>query len=350
MSTAALRHNLGVLRERAGNCRVMAVIKANAYGHGLIGAARALDEADSLAVARVNEALTLRDAGIDKPIVLLEGVIDTEELEYAARSNCEIVVHHMSQVEQLRNARLAGVMTVWLKLDSGMNRLGLSPAQFNEALRVLDELPGVLKPVKILTHLANAELREHESNARQRALLERVTRGLTGERSICNSAALLSTPDSCANWVRPGLALYGVSPFGDSIAADFSLIPVMALRARIIALKDIESGEHVGYGSTWTARSRTGLAVASIGYGDGYPRSIGDGTPVVIHGMRSHIVGRVSMDMISIDVTGRDDVRIGDDVTLWGDELPVEEIAACARTIPYELLSGLTQRVDLRWE
>ena len=346
VDTGALRHNLQVVRRWAPKSRVMAVIKANAYGHGLVQVARALESADAFAVARVDEGLSLRMAGIDAPTVLLEGVFDAGQLDAAAGANFELVVHTEEQIWLLREAPVDARFKVWLKLDTGMNRLGFKGDEFGAAYAELSDLRCVQPPVNLFTHLASADAPELSTTADQLALFEAATRSLPGERCIANSAGMLSFAKAQADWVRPGLLLYGVSPVAGAIGTDYGLKPVMTLRSHVIALKDLAVGERVGYGGDWAAARPTRLAVAAVGYGDGYPRSLGSGTPVLVNGERAGLVGRVSMDMIGIDVT---DLRrppvLGDPVVLWGEGLPVEEIAVWADTIPYELLCGISQRV-----
>ena len=351
VDTGALRHNLQIVRRWAPQSRVMAVIKANAYGHGLVAVARALDAADAFAVARVDEGLTLRAAGIQSPTVLLEGVFDREQLDAAAAARFELVVHTPEQIELLRLAKPGQRFKVWLKLDSGMNRLGFKGAAFDAAHTALSALGSVQSPVNLFTHLASADEPELPTTADQIARFLDATRGMPGERSIANSAGMLSFSAAQADWVRPGLLLYGVSPIAGAIGADYGLRAVMTLRSHLIAVKDLAAGEKVGYGGNWTALRPTRLAVAAVGYGDGYPRNLGSGTPVLVNGERAGLVGRVSMDMIGIDVSDlKREPRLGDPVILWGEGLPVEEIAVWADTIPYELVCGISQRVavDLR--
>ncbi len=346
IDTGALEHNLHAVRRHAPKSRVMAVIKANAYGHGLVAVARALQAADSFAVARVDEGLTLRNSGIGKRTVLLEGVFDREQLDAAAAAGFELVVHTIEQIDLLRAARPGANFNIWLKLDSGMNRLGFKGAAFDAALSALSALPGVQSPVNLFTHLACADSPELSATTDQLDRFARATSSLQGERSIANSAGMLNFPQAQADWVRPGLLLYGVSPFAGSIGADHGLRPVMTLHSHVIALKDLAAGEHVGYGGDWTTRRPTRLAVAAVGYGDGYPRGLAAGSPVLVNGERAPLAGRVSMDMIGIDVTDLKRLpRLGDPVILWGGGLPVEEIAVWADTIPYELLCGISQRV-----
>jgi alanine racemase len=346
IDTGALRHNLERVRNWAPRSKVMAVIKANAYGHGLVAVARALEAADSFAVARVDEGLTLRNAGIQKRTVLLEGVFDRIQLDAAAGAGFELVVHTAEQIDLLREAGTGEPFKVWLKLDSGMNRLGFKGDAFAAARTALSALPRIKSPVNLFTHLASADDPELPATNEQLGRFADATHSLPGERSIANSAAMMSFPQAQADWVRPGLLLYGVSPFGGSIGADFGLKPVMTLHSHLIAIKDLSPGERVGYGGNWTATRPTRLAVAAVGYGDGYPRSLGSGSPVLVNGRRAPLAGRVSMDMIGIDVTDLPEMpKLGDPVILWGAGLPVEEIAVWADTIPYELLCGISQRV-----
>jgi alanine racemase len=349
IDTGALRHNLQIVRRRAPRSRIMAVIKANAYGHGLIAVARALDSADAFAVARVDEGLALRDAGIKGAIVLLEGVFDQAQLDAAAAADFELVVHTPEQIELLRNASPAQRFKVWLKLDSGMNRLGFKQPEFASAHVALSALPALRGPVNLFTHLASADVPGAATTEDQLNAFASATQGFSGECCIENSAAIFAFPKSQADWVRPGLLLYGASPFAGSIGADYGLRPVMTLHSHVIATKPISVGEHVGYGGDWIAARPTRLAIAAVGYGDGYPRSIPSGAPVLINGERAELAGRVSMDMIAVDITDlKAAVKLGDPVVLWGAGLPVEEVAVWAQTIPYELLCGISQRVASR--
>ena len=348
IDTAALRQNLRVVRARAPGSRVMAVIKANAYGHGLVTVAQALDEADAFAVARVDEGLALRSAGITKAVVLLEGVFDGEQLALAAAQRFGLVVHIEEQVRLLEQAPAGAPFDVWLKLDTGMNRLGLTGAEFAAAHAALSLLPGVRQPVGLMSHLASADIREDPENMLQLQRFAQATRDLPGARSLANSAALLNFPAALADWVRPGLLLYGVSPLAGTQGAEVGLEPVMTLHSRIIGLKNVARGERVGYGGAWTAERPTRLAIAAVGYGDGYPRNMPSGSPVLVNGASAKIAGKVSMDMIGIDVTELPQgAKLGDPVLLWGPGLPVERVAALAGTIPYELLCGISQRVAI---
>jgi alanine racemase len=325
----------------------MAVVKANAYGHGLVPTALALADADAFAVARLEEGLALRAAGVTRPIVLLEGVFASEQLLEAARHGFDIVVHDPLQIELLEAFSGAHRFIIWLKIDTGMNRLGFRPADFPVALaRVRAIMPAPLE-IRLLTHLARADDRDDASNREQIARFNSVVGKLDYATSIANSAGLLSGAGVQADWVRPGLALYGVSPFADQKASDLNLEPVMALESAVITIRRVPKGETVGYGGVWRAPRDSTIAIVAAGYGDGLPRNLPSDTPVLVAGRRAMIAGRVSMDMIAVDVSELPPLRVGDPVTLWGEGLPVEEIARHAGTIPYELLCGVSQRVPL---
>jgi len=344
IDTSALRHNLARVRELAPRSRVMAVIKANAYGHGLETAAAALADADGLAVARVEEALALRAAGSRHRILLLEGVSRAEQLEVAARDGFDVMIHSLDQLVMLEQRPRGTTLRTWIKLDTGMNRLGFRVEEFSGALARLVRIGGVAPDPTIVTHLASADEVDDPKTQRQLDSFDAATRGLPGERSVANSAAILAWPASHGDWVRPGLMLYGASPFPRGSGADVGLRPVMTLQSEVIAVKTVEAGETVGYGGAWRAARRTSMAVVAVGYGDGYPRSARPGTPLLIDGQRAPLIGRVSMDMITADVTGMPGVRVGASVELWGAMLPIEEVARSADRIPYELTCGVTQR------
>ncbi len=346
VDTAALRHNLGRVRATAPDTRVMAVIKANAYGHGLVPAAKALAQTDGFAVARLEEGLALRQAGLSTRILLLEGVFSPGQLATAAEQHFDLMVHSFEQLEMLEARGGSEPIAAWIKVDTGMNRLGFRTEQFQAAYARLRRIPNVAPDATLVTHLASADDRRDPKTSEQLRAFASVTSGLAGARSIANSAALLAWPDTRADWVRPGLALYGVTPFPSGTGGELGLRPVMTLQSEVIALKDVRAGETVGYGGEWRAERDTRLAVVAAGYGDGYPRSVGSGTPVLVNGHRAPLVGRVSMDMVTVDVTDVPGVATGDPVVLWGEGVPVEEIARHAGTIPYELICGVSQRVQ----
>jgi alanine racemase len=346
VDTGALRHNLQRVRAAAPGARVMSVIKANAYGHGLVPAAKALFATDGYAVARLEEGLALRAAGLAQRVLLLEGVFDADQLDAAVQQSFDLMVHSPEQLQLLESRGRRGELRVWLKVDTGMNRLGFRVEDFADAHARLARIAGPANPPALVTHLATADDRSDPMTTRQLRVFDDVTRGLPGERSVANSAGLLGWPASLGDWVRPGLVLYGATPFPNGTAADFGLKPVMTLQSEVLAVKAVHTGETVGYGAAWRADRETHIAVAAAGYGDGYPRSTVSGAPVAINGHRAPLVGRVSMDMVAIDITDVPAIAPGDPVVLWGEGVPVEEVARCAGTIPYELLCGVSQRVQ----
>jgi alanine racemase len=341
----ALHHNLQRVRDAAPGKRVLAVVKADGYGHGLLRVARALADADAYAVACIEEAMALREEGVGKPVVLLEGCFDAEELALASRHAFEVVVHHESQLEILERARLVRPVRAWLKIDTGMHRLGFAPQAALAAWQRLTACESVSPRIGLFTHLANADVRGDGCTPRQLAVFRAALPQDAGEVSIANSAAVLGWPEAHADWVRPGIMLYGASPFVERRGADDGLRPVMTLSTRLIAVNRCRRGDALGYGGTWTCPEDMPVGVAAIGYGDGYPRHAASGTPVLVNGRRVPLVGRVCMDMILLDLRAAPHARVGDPVVCWGEGLPVEEIAQHASTIAYTLLCGITRRV-----
>jgi alanine racemase len=341
----ALRHNLKRVRELAPHSKVMAVVKANAYGHGLALTAQALAGSDAFAVAGLEEAQLIRRAGLSNPIVLLEGVFSEAELEEAAQWDCQLVVHDEYQLKLIEKSGLKQQLGVWLKVDTGMNRLGFAPAAVQDAWKRLAKAKAVKQPVRLMTHFASADEVSNPKTLAQLEVFAAAIEGLKAERSIANSAGILAWPQSHADWVRPGSMLYGASPFSTKTGADDGLKPVMTMETALIAVKKLKKGESVGYGGAFVVPDDMTLGIAAIGYGDGYPRHAPSGTPMLVKGQRVPLVGRVAMDMIALDLSGLRSPAVGDRVVAWGPELPVEEIARAAGTIPLELLCGVTQRV-----
>ena len=343
----ALRHNLAQARQAAPQSRVMAVIKADGYGHGLLRVAAALRRADAFAVTCLEEAIPLREAGYAHPILLLAGPFEPSELEACRRYRLDIVVHAPWQVELLEAASAGRALSVWLKIDSGMHRLGLMPEQVPELHRRLTRCAAVNTHIRLITHMACADDRDDlRSTPGQVQRFAEAGAGLDGERSLANSASVLGWPETHADWVRPGVMLYGVDPFCDEVAERPALQPAMTLCSPLIAVRHLAAGERIGYGGTWACPEDMPVGVVAIGYGDGYPRHAPSGTPLLVNGHRSRLLGRVSMDLICIDLRGLEQqVQVGDDVVLWGRGLPVEQIAALSGTIGYELLCGVSPRV-----
>ncbi|MFU8877641.1 MAG: alanine racemase, partial [Wenzhouxiangellaceae bacterium] len=336
IDVAALGHNLARVRERAGHARVMAVVKADAYGHELRRCIPALDQADLLAVATMDEARAIRTLNPAVPILLLEGIVAAGELEMVTQLRLEMVVHHPVQLDWLEQSGRSPGARIWLKIDSGMHRLGFPLALADETHQRLAALPGV-EEVVLMTHFACADDPDNPLTRQQAERFDRATAELSGRHCLANSAALLNFPELARDWVRAGLLLYGVSPLPGSDGPSLGLKPVMTFETRLIAINEVRAGESIGYGARFVAQRNMRVGVAAAGYGDGYPRNMPDGTPVLVNGREQSLAGRVSMDMITVDLEGQPDACVGDPVVLWGRGLPVERIAAIAGTIPYEL-------------
>ena len=343
---SALRHNLGVARRHAPGSKIWAVVKADAYGHGLLRVAQALADADGYALLDLNDAVRLRDAGVTKPILLLEGMFQPADLELVDRYRLALTLHDGEQLAMLERARLSAPVPVWLKVNTGLNRLGLSGAGVRSAYTRL-QAGGKAAPISLLTHFADAD--GTGGVAAQLARFVEWTEGIHAERSMANSAALLRYPETHADWVRPGIMLYGCSPFADVDAAALGLEPVMTLASEIIAVQEIKPGERVGYGGTFAAERPMRIGVVACGYADGYPRHApglrDQAPPVVVAGRRTHTVGRISMDMLCADLSDIPQAGVGSPVILWGEGLPADEVAASAGTVSYELLCALAARV-----
>ncbi|RJG06021.1 alanine racemase [Noviherbaspirillum cavernae] len=342
---AAMRHNLAVAKNRAPGARVWAVVKANAYGHGLERGMRGFSEADGLALIEVEGAVSLREMGWKKPILLLEGFFEFADLNVVAEHDVQVAVHCDEQIAMIERARLAMPIDVHLKMNSGMNRLGFKPDVYRDAYARLRNIPAV-RSLTLMTHFANADDTDNPGLplAEQIRRFQAGAAGLTDERSLFNSAADLMPPDVHTDWVRPGIMLYGGTPGGKS-AEEFGLRPAMTLTSEIIGVQSVESGDALGYGSRFIAGKPMKIGVVACGYADGYPRHAPNGTPVIVEGRRTQIVGRVSMDMITVDLSDIPGAAIGSKVILWGEGLPIDEVANAAGTIGYELMCALAPRV-----
>lgn len=347
---AALRHNLGVARRAAPGARVMAAIKAQGYGHGLIRVATALaDDTDAFAVASMGEGVALREAGFtEHPVCVLNGPVDAADLDAAAAWRLDPVIHQPWHLEALAGLVTGRPMRVWLKIDSGMGRVGIRPAETSAWLDALAGCPAVARPVGLMTHMACADDRADDHTERQWRCFVEASGDHPGPRSAANSACVMAWPRTHADWIRPGIMLYGCSPLLEDGAGSPALEPAMTLTSRLIAINHLAAGSPVGYGRTWRCPAAMPVGVVGIGYGDGYPRAVPSGTPILVGGRRTTIIGRVSMDKITVDLRPLPAAGIGDEVVLWGRGLPVEEIAAAAGTIGYELLCGVHGRVPSR--
>jgi alanine racemase len=341
---AALRHNLRRVRKAAPESHVWSVIKADAYGHGLLRVAAALRGSDGFAVARIDEAVRLRNGGFEHPILITGGCYTPEEMSLAARNEFEITIHQNQQLALLDTIPAGDRLTLWLKVDTGMHRLGFAPGEAVGIARKLRGHPSI-RQFNLMTHLANADDRLDSATEAQLNIFDEIATSEFSRSSIANSAGVLGFKASHRDWVRPGIMLYGASPFVDSMAADEDLQPVMTLKSHVIALKQCSKGDRVGYGGSYQCPQAMPVAVVAVGYGDGYPRHAVEGTPVLVAGRRLPLIGRVSMDLITLDARHCPEVRVGDEAILWGRGLPVEEIAEQAGTIAYELLCSVTSRV-----
>ncbi len=346
----ALRANLSAARAAAPRSRVMAVVKSDGYGHGLVPVAGALAEsADAFAVTDFSEAEALRAAGLRHRIVLLQGPYTVEDLHRAAAGNLELVIHSQWQVAALVENRLPSPVTVWIKVDSGMHRLGFEPESVQSVWRQLTETSSVRADIGFLTHLACADDRDDSATRRQLEVFEAACGGLPGPRSAANSAGVLGWPASHYEWVRPGVMLYGASPFVDGHAGP-DLQPAMALEGRVVAVRHLRAGDPVGYGATWRCPVDMPVGIVSLGYGDGYPRHAPSGTPVEVAEVRVPLVGRISMDMLAVDLRGLSvSVREGDQAVAWGGKVRPEEVAKAAGTIAYELFCRTPPRPQRRY-
>jgi len=344
---AALRHNLGRARTQAGARKVWAVVKADAYGHGIERAVRAFAAADGLAMLDLDEAQRARDAGWRKPILLLEGFFEPRDLDTVAELGLTSVVHQREQVDMLMSYAASRPLHVYVKLQTGMHRLGFG----GDAMQVVQRLQGTARVhiEALMTHFANAD-RPHAGPSdvvEQMQEFAAATKGWPGAVCLANSAALFLRPEVKGEAVRPGIALYGATPRAGLPSAQLGLRAAMTLRARVLAVQQLRAGDTVGYGSRWVAQRASRIGVVACGYADGYPRAAPDGTPVWVGGARAPLVGRVSMDMITVDLTETPQADVGAQVELWGEHVPIDEVAERAGTVGYELMCALARRVPV---
>ncbi|WP_303854990.1 alanine racemase [Salinicola salarius] len=346
----ALRHNYAIASELAPGSRSMAVIKANAYGHGAVACAQALESAaPAFAVASLEEAESLLEAGIQRPILLLEGIFEVEELARVEALQLWQVVHSDWQLDAVLNHPAAQPLTVWLKLDSGMHRLGYDPESFVDRWARLKAASHRVRDIHLISHFASADQSDTLQFERQRRLIDHVRQRLDAPVCIANSPATLTRPRTHGQWNRPGVMLYGSNPLEGELPPGVSLKPVMTLRSRLIAVQSLSDGEPVGYGARWHTSRPSRIGVVAAGYGDGYDRHAADGTPILVDGHRCPLVGRVSMDMLTVDISHLPDAGVGSEVVLWGQGLSVDEVAGHCNTIGYTLLTGLLPRVPRRY-
>ena len=342
INLSALRRNLARAREKAPRAQVLAVVKANAYGHGLMRVLPALEDADGLALVELDAAIQLREAHYTRRVLLLEGFFEARELPEIADRRLAVVVHDEAQVAMLERAVLSRPLEVFVKVNTGMNRLGLAPSSVASTCERLSASPAVAA-LRLMMHFARSD--EDDGIAQQLAVFERACGKLPYPRSLSNSAGVFRHAEVGGDIVRPGIMLYGATPFAYDSAAMLGLQPVMTLRSQIIATQMLAPNDTVGYGAMYTASRAHRIGVVAGGYADGYPRHAPNGTPVLVCGRKARLAGRVSMDMMTVDLTDVPEARIGSPVVLWGEGLPVDDVATAASTVGYELLCGLTPRV-----
>ncbi|MGD8384580.1 MAG: alanine racemase [Lysobacterales bacterium] len=340
----AIEHNFRIVSRLAPSSKIASVVKADAYGHGIKRVAPALSASDLLAVATADEAAVLRAGGWSGRLLVLEGFANADDFELTQSLQTELVIHHPSQLHMLRQREMRRAPRFWLKLDSGMHRLGFPPADAGPVFRELASISGSGQ-VGLMTHFACADEAANPMTDEQIEAFDQAIEGLAAEQSLANSAGLLNFPRSQRDVVRPGILLYGISPDAGQPAAALGLRPAMTLSSELIAINQCRQGETVGYGATFRCPQDMRVGVAAIGYGDGYPRSLPDGAPVLVNGKAARLAGRVSMDMITLDLRGHDEAKTGDPVVLWGQGLSVESVAGWAGMLPYELICGVTGRV-----
>lgn len=345
ISSSALQHNLSIVKQYAKKAKVMAVVKANGYGHGLVNVAHALHGADGFATLNLSEAVDLREAGIEQPILLLEGAFGEDELRVAASFDITIVLHQAQQIQMLSQVKLARPVHVYLKMNTGMNRLGFLPADYQVVFKQVKAM-GNVAGITLMTHFATAD--EEVGIAVPLKRFEEAIMTLEAPQSLANSATILRYPEAHADWVRPGIMLYGASPISNEPAKTFDLKSAMQLTSAIIAVQTLEKGESVGYGNIFTASKQTRLGIVACGYADGYPRHAPTGTPIAVAGQVTQTVGRVSMDMLYCDISTIPDADVGSSVELWGNTIAVDTVAEKAGTVGYELLCAVAPRVPMK--
>lgn len=350
LSSENLLHNLAQIKAAAPSKPLIAMVKANAFGHGIRSTAARLEKhVDNLGVASIEEALALRKIGIKRPITLIEGVFEPDELLIAACQQFHVVFHDVIQLEWLKGLSLPLPLIAWIKVDTGMGRLGFTIDDVPHALRVLKDCPFIKQPIGLMSHLACADEPQHPLNDVQLQAFAELAKGWEGPKSLSNSAAIFAYPQSHYDVIRPGICLYGVSPIKGKKASDFNFKPVMTLQTRLISVRKRVANAFIGYGGTYQCEEPMNVGVIAIGYGDGYLRSLPPHTPVLVNGKKCHLVGRISMDMAAIDLRSCDDAKVGDPVVLWGEGLPIEDIIEGSSIIPNELLTSVQSRVTFHW-
>lgn len=349
LSTENLLHNLSVIKSRAKNSKIIAMVKANAYGHGIRSVGIRLDShVDMLGVASIDEAIALRNVGVKADILLAQGIFEQDELKTASEYGFQVVLHNEHHIEWFLSADLSEPLSIWIKVNTGMGRLGFLPSKARIYYDELTSSP-LAKSVNIMSHFACADEKDHPLNAKQIAVFEELICDTNTEYSFCNSAGILNFPEYHYDYVRPGLALYGISPIDGMTASDFGLKPVMTVKTNIMSVQNYKKGDSIGYGARYICEENMPVGIIAFGYGDGYPIGARNGAPILVNGIECKLIGRPSMDMIAVDLRKSPDAKIGDIVTLFGEGLPVEKLATFTPNITYDIITGIQNRVKFTW-
>jgi len=339
----ALQHNIDVIKQYVPNSKIMAVIKADAYGHGVVDIAKALTNCEALGVTCLTEALDLRQAGIRNRIIIMQSFYVPEELPDIFAQDLEVMVHNFTQIDQLQKSS-CGPIKIWPKINTGMNRFGFKPHDYQKLMQSLASMQEI-KIMGLMTHLSSSSELDNLKTERQIELFEKTTSSFIGDKSVANSAAIMTLPGAHTEFVRPGAMLYGMAPFPNTVGAQYNLQPVMRFKTKIIAIQQLRAGDKVGYGETYTCPKDMSIGVLAVGYGDGYPREAPNGTPIYVRGKKVPLVAKVTMDTVSIDLSSIPEADVGDDAILWGPELPIEEVATYMHVNPRALTTGIAVRV-----
>jgi alanine racemase len=350
LSTENLLHNISVIRKLCHPTKIIAMVKANAYGHGIRSVALRLEgHVDMFGVASVDEALILRKVDVKTPIILMQGVFESSELLIASTENFHVVFNNINQIEWLEQAHLPKPLHAWIKINTGMARLGFNLDDAKSVHAKLLKHKNIAKPVRVMSHFACADDKTNPLNAKQINAFSDFVQGIDSEFSLCNSAGIFNFPECSFDYVRPGLALYGVSPIKGKLAQDYGLKPVMSVKTSLISIQNLKRGDSVGYGATYSCPEDMPVGIATFGYGDGYPITAKNGAPIIVNDTLCSLAGRVSMDMLAIDLRACPNAKIGDPVTLWGEGLPVEKLVDHTSNITWDLLTGVQNRVKFIW-
>lgn len=348
----ALRHNLQQIQKIAIHSKIIAIIKANAYGHGLLEIAKTIkNTVNYLGVARIKEALILRKNKITKPILLLNGFTNIDELKIISKYSIDSVIRSTEQIQILKYAKIKKAIKTWIKIDTGMHRFGIRENNRERAYIDLIKCKNIQKPINIMSHFSHSnEPKSKKITKKQLNCFKKFIKNKIGKKSIASSSSILFFPESHFDFVRPGIIIYGISPKNGKYGKNFGFIPAMTLKSHLIAIYKQKKGDPIGYGGSWINRKNTSIGIVSIGYGDGYPSHAPSGTPMIINNRKVPIIGRVSMDTTVVDLGSRNNDKIGDEVIIWGKNLPIEEISRFTKTSPYSIISNLNKRVKIQYK